>query len=289
MSVASGSGRSAFGLAALAAVAFSLGLAWAAPAAAEFFSPTEGLSADGTPKITFDVNPYLFLPHFNGTIGLDRGNGEDINIDRPRPTIADLVANVSFAADCDCLIRYGNFMAETDFIYISVKEKTHFPPLPPSVPDAYLNTKEKVFFISPGVGYRLFSSVPYKISLDARAGFTYSALTADADFQAGEFATSGSHTLSSITPWLGERFDYFPSHRWRIENTFSVTGLGANNGTIGYSGKLSASYMFSSWFDVQLGYGVVETYRNVSIGPLGQDRSFRVLLYGPVAALGFRF
>ena len=90
MSVAPGSGRPALGLAALA---LSFGLACAAPASAEFFSPTEGSSDSGAPKLTVDASPFLFLSHTNATIGLDRPSGQDITINRPRPTLADVVAS----------------------------------------------------------------------------------------------------------------------------------------------------------------------------------------------------
>jgi hypothetical protein len=286
MSATPGSGRLAL---ALAPLALLLGLACAAPASAEFFTPTEGLSDSGAPKLTFEVTPYLFLPRVDATIGLNRPAQEDINVSRGRPTIAQVLSKLSFALDCDCLVRYGNFSFETDFIYVSVKNQTHVPPLPPLLPEATLNVKSSFYLVSPGIGYRVFSSVPNKISLDARAGFIYEGASADSEFQLGEFASSGSHNVSFVQPWVGERFDYYPSRRWRLENTLSLTGLGVDGGTLGYQGKLSASYAVSTWFDVQFGYAVTETKRTFMILPDGTNHNFRALLYGPVAGFGFRF
>ncbi len=281
-----GSGRLAPGLAALA---LWLGLACAAPASAEFFTPTEGFSDGGAPKISVEITPYLFLPNVNATIGLNRPAEQDVTVDRSRPTVADVLNKLSFALDCDCLVRYGNFSFETDFIYVSVKNQTHVPPLPPALPEATLNVKSTFYLVSPGIGYRVYSNVPNKISLDARVGFTYEDVSADSDFQFGQFASSGSHSVSFVQPYIGERFDYYPSRRWRLENDFALTGLGVDGGAIGYQGRLTASYAVSTWFDLQFGFAVTETKRTTRILPDGTDRNFRALFYGPVAGFGFRF
>lgn len=269
------------------ALAFILGCA--SPAAAEFFSASDGFKADGAPTFTFELEPYLYLPYTNATIGLDRPAGEDINVNRPRPTVASLVPKLSFAADCDCLVRYGNWSAEVNFIYISLKEHTNFLPLPPNLPAATLDTKLRTYFVSPGIGYRVFSSDKGHWDIDYRVGFTYAGVTADSDFAAGEFAASGSHTVDFIQPWVGGRFDYYPSRRWRLQTTVAATGLGVDNGSVGWNARGTVAYMFNSLFDVQLGYGAQETYRDLSILPDGSDRSLRLLTYGPILALGFRF
>jgi hypothetical protein len=286
MSATPGSGRAALGLAALA---LSFGLACAAPASAEFFTPTEGFSDNGAAKFTFEVTPYLYLPHSSVTVGLDRPSQQDVTVGRGRPTLAEALAKLSFALDCDCLVRYGNFSAETDFIYVSLKQTTKVPALPPVLPEASLTNKIKVLFISPGLGYRVFSSDSYKIALDARVGFTYGALTSDSEFQLGQFSRSASPTISYAVPWIGERFTYYPSRRWRLENDFSITGLSANNGTIGYTGRLSASYAVNKLFNVQFGYAVQETHRNPDLRPDGTSHALSALLYGPVVGFGFRF
>jgi len=271
-----------------ASLALAFILAWAQPAAAEFFSATDGFK-DGAPTFTFELAPYLYLPNVNGTIGLGRPSGEDIDVDRPRPTVASLVPKLNFAFDCDCLARYGNWSAELNFIYISVKQQTVVPPLPPNVPQATLNTKLSTFYVSPGIGYRILSSESGHWDVDYRMGFTYAGVSADSDFAAGEFSASGSHTIDFIQPWIGGRFDYYPTRRWRLQSTAAATGLGVDNGSVGWNAKGTISYLFTSWFDVELGYGASETYRDPSILPDGTNRTLRLLLYGPIAALGFRF
>ena len=123
----------------------------------------------------------------------------------------------------------------------------------------------------------------------ARAGFTYASLSADAELQAGEFAGSGSVSRSLIQPWIGERFDYYPSPRWRIENTLALTGLGVDGGSIGWNGNLTASYLVTKWLDVRAGYQVNQLKKNASILADGTNRSVNILLYGPFVGFGFRF
>jgi hypothetical protein len=270
----------------LCGLAVLAGLACALPAAAQF-SSREGYTDGGSPTVTVEAMPYIYLPHSDLTIGLDRPAGEDVNVDRPRPTVAQALSKLSFAFTCDCIMHYGNWTGEVNIIYISLKNQTIVPPLPPSLPQATLNIKASAFYISPGIGYRVFSS--NTVSFAARAGFTYASLSADSDFQLGEFATSGSRTRSLIQPWIGERFDYYPSPRWRIENTFALTGLGVDGGSIGWNGKLAVSYLITRWLDVTAGYMANQLKKNASILPDGTNRSVNILLYGPVVGFGFRF
>jgi hypothetical protein len=280
--------RSLPGRLGLAALALLMGVLCAQPSFAQW-SAQDGFNADGSPKLAFDLQPYLFLPNTSLTIGLDRAAGEDVTVGRPRPTVASALSSLSAAFDCDCLIRFGNFSGEVNILYVAVKEKTTFPPLPPRLPQAILQTSESVFLISPGIGYRIVNADSHKLSLDGRAGFTYGALTADADFELGEFATAGSKTLSLIQPWVGERLDYYPARKWRLENNFALTGLGVDGGAIGYRGDITAAYLFSHWFYTSLGYAVTFTKRDGDILPNGANREVRLLLYGPVGTLGFRF
>jgi hypothetical protein len=261
-------------------------LAGALPAAAQF-TANEGFDDSGKAKVTVEATPYVYLPHLHATVGLDRPPGQDIIIDRPRPTIADLTSSLSGAFTCDCILHYGNWEGEVNVIYLSLKQKTTVPPLPPSLPSAVLNTKLSAFYISPGIGYRVFTS--NSVGFYARAGFTYAELSADSDFQFGEFAGSGSHSLSVTQPWIGERFDYYPSRKWRIENTFALTGLGVDGGSIGWNGKLNVSYLVTKWFDIQAGYMANQLKKDTSILPNGADRSANVLMYGPEVGFGFRF
>jgi hypothetical protein len=248
------------------------------------FSSREGFDADGHWKPAFEAQMFLYLPATDASIGLNRPPGTTINVSRPRPTVADVVNNVAFAFDCDCRVRYGDFSAEVSVLYIDTKQHTTVPPLPPSLPAARLDSKFSVVYVSPGIGYRVLR---YDlVSVDLRAGFTYSAIDADAEFSAGQFARGKSYSPSLIQPWLGGRVSFFPSPRWRIENDAAADGIG---GPGGWNDKIAVSYLVSRWFDVTVGYRASETRDDPGPRPDGAQRGVKVLLHGPLVAFGVRF
>jgi hypothetical protein len=205
-------------------------------------------------------------------------------INRPRPTVADLVNNLDFAFTCDCMIRFGDLSAEVTVLYIGTEQKTTLAPLPPALPAARINSKISVLYVSPGIGYRVLRTD--LVSLDLRGGFTYTELGADADFIAGQFAGSKSYTPSFVAGWEGYRLGLYPTPRWRIENTAAVTGIGDQ---AGWEAKIDATYLFTRWFEVSLGYRASESHHNPGPDLFGAVRNSRILLHGPVLALGFRF
>jgi hypothetical protein len=270
-----------------ALVAF-VALATASPASAQFVA-NEGFNANGSPTLAIELQPYLYLPHSSITIGLARPPGEDITIDRPRPTLADVLAKLNAAFDCDCDVRYGNWSGEVNILYVSVSTKTNLGGMG-RIPPATLDNTATVFLISPGIGYRVLPTTSSsKVSVDLRAGFTYASLTAESDFQAGEFAHTGNHGVDFAQPWVGTRVDYYPSTKWRIENTLALNGLGVDGGSLGWNVKLGASYLITKWLDVSFGYTAQKVERDTPPLPDGANRSVDVLLRGPYAALGLRF
>jgi hypothetical protein len=248
------------------------------------YSTREGFDAQGRMKPAFEFKLWVFLPAVNATIGLNRPPGQDIVINRPRPTIADVVNKLDFAITCDCLVRYGDWSAEVTLFYVGTEQKTTFAPLPPALPAAKLNSKFSLLYVSPGIGYRVLRTD--LVSLDLRGGFTYTELSADADFAAGQFAGSKSYTPSFTEGWEGWRFNIYPSQRWRIENNVAVTGIGDK---LGWDADLDVSYLIARWFEVSLGYRASESRRDPGPDILGRIRGSRILLHGPVLALGFRF
>jgi hypothetical protein len=249
------------------------------------FSTREGFNADGRPTPAFEAQLWLYLPAVNATVGLGRPPGVDINVNRPRPTLADVAKSLSFAFDCECTVRYGDFVGEVSFLYVATKEKTSFPPTPPLLPQAVLNSKVDVIYVSPGIGYRLLRT--NNLSIDARVGFTYAALDTDAEFAAGRFAASRSFTPSFTQAWLGERIDYYPSPHWRIESTAAITAIGESRN--GWNAKFAVSYLVNKWVDVTLGYMGSQLNHDEPLARDGSNRSASILLYGPMAALGVRF
>jgi hypothetical protein len=251
----------------------------------DLFSTREGFDAEGRAKPAFEAELWLYLPAVNATIGLGRPPGVDIGVSRPRPTLADVVSGLKFAFDCECTVRYGDFVGEVTVLYVATKQKTSFPPVPPQLPPAVLNTNLDVIYVSPGVGYRVLRTD--HISADARVGFTYAALSADAEFALGRFTSSKSVNPSFIQAWLGGRIDYYPTPRWRIEGGAEATGVG--EAEPGWDAKFVVTYLINKWVDVSLGYRGSQFNHDAPTASDGSVRSASILLYGPTAALGVRF
>jgi hypothetical protein len=269
----------------LPALALLLGLLCARPAMAQF-SATEGVSSSGAPQFTAELQPFVWLPATSASIGLDRPPGTDLTVNLPRPTIADVAASLDGAFSCACLVRYGNWSGEVSIEYVAVHTSEFIAPILPGGTGATLNNHLSVFFISPGVGYRVASSSD--LSLDLRAGFSYSSVSVSAAFAKDRFG-GVSHDSDFIQPWIGERLDYFPSPKWRLETTFALNGLGVAGGEVGWNARVGVSYLVSKWFDVSAGYYASQTFRDETAGPNGANNNLNLLQYGPYMAVGLRF
>jgi hypothetical protein len=267
------------------ALSFLLGLLCAQPAMAQF-SATEGVSSSGAPQLTAELQPFVWLPATNASIGLDRPPGTDLVVNLPRPTISDVVGSLDGAFSCACLVRYGNWVGEVNIEYVAVHSSEFIAPILPGGTGATLNSHLSVFYISPGIGYRVASTSD--LSLDARVGFSYTTVSVSAAF-AKDRLGGISHSSDFIQPWIGERLDYFPSPKWRLENTFALTGLGVAGGEVGWNARVGVSYLVSKWFDVSAGYLASQTFRDETAGPNGANNNVNLMQYGPYVAAGFRF
>jgi hypothetical protein len=269
---------------ALAAIAGLFSLAVAQPALAQF-SSQEGY-ASGAPHWTVEAQPYLWLPATSAKVGLGIAPGLDLS-GTSRPTLANVVGSLKAAVTCDCIVRYGNWSGEVDLSYISLAGTRGFPPLLPGQPQRRLSASTSLFLISPGLGYRIWHTDD--VSFDARVGFSYSQVDASAQFQNTPLAQRDGRSVSFVQPWIGERFDYYPTPRWRLENTAAITGLGVDGGAIGWNARFGVSYLIASWFDVSLGYAASQTERNRTGQITGVNNTINILSYGPYLATGFRF
>jgi hypothetical protein len=291
--LASARAESAARLGALGTLALVAAWGAAQPARAQFVA-NEGFGADGKAKAAFEADLFVYLPHTKGTVGLGDPPGQNINIDRPRPTVADLASSLDGAFTCNCLVRYGRFSGEFNTMYFSVKQNTTLLPVPPETPEASLTSKMSYFLISPGVGYRLSpTTAADKWAVDLRAGFTYNNLDVStalsATLPSGPYEGSSKRNFGFVQPWAGWRVDYYPSRRWRIDNTVAITGLGVDGAKVGWNAQINASYLVTKWFDVSLGYQANIVNRDPAIGPDGVNRTVNLVFYGPVFAMGFRF
>jgi hypothetical protein len=275
--------NASLGRLALSTLVLLFGLIAARPALAQF-SSQEGY-ASGVPHWTFEAQPYLWLPATSAKVGLGRAPGLDLS-GTFHPTLANVVGSLNAAVTCDCIVRYGNWSGEVDLSYISLSGTKGFPPILPGQPQRRLNGSVKLLLVSPGLGYRILHTD--NVSFDARVGFSYSQVDASARFLGSPLAERDGVSTSFIQPWIGERFDYYPTPKWRLENATAITGLGVDGGAIGWNTHIGVSYLITSWLDVSLGYAASQTERNKT-GPVGGSNNINILNYGPYLATGFRF
>jgi len=272
----------------LASMATLVSLALARPAAAQF-SARESFNPDGTGKWDFELTPYLFLPNINATIGLNHPPGTDVSVNQPRPTVSKLASTLNGAFVGYGLVRYGNWSGELNVFYVSASVSRNFAPVLPGGAGTTLKVNGSEVLVSPGFGYQVLPlDATSKVTLDARAGFTYNSISSSANFTQSRLG-GVSTTASFVQPWLGARVAYYPSSDWRLTADAALTGLGVDGGAMGWNARAGVSYLITSWFDVTLGYAATDTRRSTSLGPSGQNRNINFLAYGPVAAMGFRF
>lgn len=261
----------------------------AAHRASAQFSAREGFTPDGTAHWSFEVAPYLYLPNVDATIGLGRPLNTDVSISRSRPTVSQLVSSLTGAFVAYSIARYGNWSAELNVLYLGVQAKKGFPPVLPGGSGLTLKSNATMVYVSPGFGYRILpTDNTSKVAVDLRAGFIYNYLDASANFEQSPLGGVGK-SYSFVQPWVGTRVAYYPSPKWRLAGDVALTGLGVDGGAIGWNGRLTVSYLITSWFDVTLGYAAVQTVRHRQLERDGTNRSINLLAYGPVVAMGFRF
>jgi hypothetical protein len=281
-----GEGTSTLRVLLMAATVCALLLLFGHGAAAQF-SNRDGYAPDGPYRVQVELTPYLWLPALDATIGLRRPPGVDVSINRPRPTVSDLVAHLDGAFVGDALVRYGPRSAELDADWVTASLNKTFPALV-NVPQAELKTRNTLTFVSSGFGYRVIPNfAPDKVSFDVRAGLSYfDASTSVAFLQSRLGGVNVAYSF--VVPWLGFRADYYPTPHWRLDLTSALTGLGADS-VWGWNTKLAVSYLITRWFDVSLGFAALATNHDVSLRPDGRVRSLHAIAYGPVVAVGFRF
>ncbi len=258
------------------------GLLLSPAARAQEFSTREGFTPDGAYRWQVELTPYLWLPSTSTTIGMRRER-QPLTVNTPRPTVSELANALTAAFLGDGLVRYGPYSAELNVFYVAAKQDKADARL-----GGTLTQKASVVQVSPGFGYQL---VPNEygnvVAFDVRAGFSYFTATADADLSG--YPGQGSATTTSWKPWLGFRAMIVPSPRWRVVWDMAATGLGVDNGTWGWNGRLMGSYLVTNWFDVSLGVAGTQTATHTREDALGRRRDVNFRAWGPVLAMGFRF
>jgi len=261
-------------------------LTWSSAARAQF-SAREGYTEDGQYRVQVELVPYVWLPATSGTVHLGRPNaGQTVSINAGVPTVSEL-ANVLDAAFIGAgLLRYGPWSAEIDMQWVNAST-SHDRPVPGTLTTVHVNEAISLFRVAPGFGYEVVASqvggVP--VSLDARAGFSY--ITTGASADPGHLALPGfSRDQDFVQPWLGLRFDIYPSPSWRIELGGLGQGFGIDGGSWGWGASAFVSYLVTNWIDVSLGFRALNTQR---FRGRDEQRSLNLTEYGPLLGVGFRF
>lgn len=257
-------------------------------AQAQLFSNREGYYSDGTYQVHVEITPYLWLPATDASIGLKRAPNREIDINRPSPTVADLVSSLSGAFVADTLVRYGPWSAEVNFDWIAVHKDKTLPPFGPA-PEGKLKLYDSSVYVAPGIGYQIIPAfAPDKLSFDVRAGFSYFQTNASASIT-GSLLDGAHVSYDFVQPWVGFRANYYPSPHWRIDLRAAATGLGVDGGVWGWNALLGASYLITRWLDVTLAYAALAADRHGKTGLDGSSRKLSLTSYGPLLAVGFRF
>jgi hypothetical protein len=124
--------------------------------------------------------------------------------------------------------------------------------------------------------------------LDVRTGFSYFSADASTGFENSPFGGL-SHTTTLVEPWIGLRGTSIASPDWRFTAEVAGTGFGTNGGSWGWNGRVGVSYLVTNWLDVSLGYFGYQTTLPSGSGAIEQAHQLRLLSYGPILAVGFRF
>jgi hypothetical protein len=272
------------GCAAIAVVLAAL--TWCSAAQAQF-SARDGYTADGQWRVQTELMPYVWLPATSATAHLgppDAGRTVSINAGVPSASQLSSVLDAAFMGAG--LVRYGPWSVELDMQWINAST-THDRPVPGSLATIRTDEAASLFRIAPGLGLQVVASeiagVP--VSLDARAGFSYD--TVGASTNPSRLALHGfSRNSSFVQPWLGLRFDVYPSPSWRIELGALAQGFGIDGGSWGWGASAIVSYLVTDWLDLSLGFRALNTQR---FGGRDEQRSLNLTEYGPLIGMGFRF
>ena len=263
-----------------------IALPWPSTARAQF-SNRDGYTADGQYRVQTELMPYVWLPATSATVHLGRPDaGRTISLNAGVPSVSELTAKLDAAFMGAGLLRYGPWSAELDMQWINAS-MSHERPVPGTLATIHTNEAASLFRIAPGLGYQVVASeiggVP--VSLDARAGFTYDTVGASAD--PAYLALPGfSVDRSFVQPWLGLRFDIYPSPTWRVELGALAQGFSIDGGSWGWGASAIVSYLVTNWVDVSLGFRALNTQR---FGGRDEQRSLNITNYGPMLGVGFRF
>lgn len=279
-------GRAQWRAGCVAAVALLAGLTWRSAAHAQF-SAREGYAADGQYRMQTELMPYVWLPATSATAHLGRPDaGRTVSIDAGVPSVSQITSVLDAAFMGAGLVRYGPFSVELDVQWINAST-THDRPVPGRLATIRTDEAASLFRVAPGLGLQVVSGdvagVP--VSLDLRAGFTYDTVGASAD--PARLALPGfSVNRSFVQPWLGLRFDVYPSPVWRIELGALGQGFGLDGGSWGWGASAIVSYLVTDWLDLSLGFRALNTQR---FGGRDEQRSLNLTEYGPLLGAGFRF
>lgn len=270
------------------AVSALAGIDLAPGAASAQFSAREGYAPGGAYRISVELTPYLLLPALDASVGLQHPPGFDASVNKPVPSLAQVLDHLNFAFLGEGLVRYGPFSAEADVQYVSAFQKRDFP-AGPQGRAATLKSDVSVVRVLPGFGVQVLPvEADSPFMLDVRTGFSYFSTDASTGFQNSRFGGI-SHTTTLVEPWLGLRGTWIISPDWRFTAEAAGTGFGTNGGAWGWNGRVGVAYLVTSWLDVSLGFDGFQTTLPSGSGAAGQAHALRLLSYGPIVGVGLRF
>jgi hypothetical protein len=249
-------------LAAIACASFGSALAGSASSTVTT-PPIQPTPSAGSPW-QFRLEPYLWLPGLNGTVGA-RGRTTDIDLSASDmfsggsgPATYDL--NMYFAMQAEA--RNGRWGVLADAAYLDLGIGGAAPS--PRHLAADVDCKE--FLGDLVVAYRVMEE-PTSF-LDLYAGARFNSLSLDLHAQADlvnfptEVAINNSQSETWADPIIGARGQWNFSNKWFLAGKADIGGFGVSSDLL-WSAQATLGYQFTDMFSTEIGYRYNDTdYKN---------------------------
>ena len=220
----------------------------------------------------YQFTPYLVLPSFNGTAGV---NGRVVG---SNASASDIISNLNFAFMGAFEARKNKFVLLTDILYVNLADSNARPgPLFSSA-----HTDFKAFILDPEVGYRLAEK--QGASLDVLAGIRFWHLSTRLELRPGVLpATQLDGSKNWVDPVFGLRGKIPLSPRFFLTAKGDLGGFGVGS---------HFTWQLFGGLGINVGKraALVLGYRNLDVDYSDNNGFlFDMAIRGPMLGFGFKF
>lgn len=249
----------------------------AAVASASVASSTASIAAQDATADGDDWNvsftPYVWVAGAKGDIGIPRGEGNEIEIDRD---FADTLSNLKFAFMGSLDVEYNRFVALADVIYLSVGAEAEGI-RDPQFFEGEVDTS--VFVSTLAVGYRVVDQGP--MFVDVVVGGRLVSLDVEIELEGPLMTRRAEESKSRISPLFGGRV------RVPLGRDFGLALYGDVGGF--KSTDVKWQLVGTVQWDISSHWRLAAGYRHMQIHYDKRDFEFDVALSGPIVGVSYRF